>query len=397
MRAGARRSYRALAALVALAALSTVPMSSGVCLAAPLEPSPVERAFDNIVVIIEQDHSYDSYFGSYTSPGDGADRAPTPTPGLFALADNYVLFDNYFASSSGGTLGNMLDLLTGSDHDLLNSSKRSLSALADLDVPTVFDRLNDKGVDWRLYVGDFADVDPDKVLGGEYLADDVGVPASIYRAPILGMRRTWTDESLVARITDQEAFFNDATAGSLPPVSFVLPSPSDHPSQGAASGETRLLSLVNAVSKSPQWSRTAVFVTWDDGGAQFDSAVPPIGSGLRVPLLLVSAHAKAGFVAKTQHDHLSLLALIEHRFGLEPLTGRADPAEALAEAFGSLDVTRAPMVFSRSSLPPTPVGTSVQNAQTVLLYALGLTLAIVLVLASQLHLRKRARHADLSS
>ena len=393
---------RARWSFVALAALAAAQAASGIVIAAPVDPSPLEpslleEAFDNIVVIIEQDHTYDSYFGSYTPPTAGAERARTPTPGLFALADNYVLFDNYFASSSGGTLGNMLDLMTGSDHDLLNSSKESLTALAALDAPTVFDRLNDKGVDWRLYIGDFADVDPDKVLGGQYLASGVGVPASLYRAPILGMRRTWNDESLSSRIVDQGAFFDDATSGSLPPVSFVLPSPSDHPAQGAASGETRLLSLVNAVAKSEQWSRTAVFVTWDDGGRQFDSATPPIGGGLRVPLLLVSAHAKAGAVARIQYDHLSLLATIEHRFGLEPLSGRADPGESLAEAFGPLDVDRAPMVFSRTALPPTPVGTSAQNAQTLLLYALGFMLTVVLAVTSRSHLRKRAHHADLSS
>lgn len=384
--------------LVALLAVTAVHLSGGArSAAAPVAPSLLEGAFDNIVIIIEQDHSYDSYFGSYTPPGVGDGPAPTPTPGLFALADNYVLFDNYFSSSSGGTLGNMLDLMTGSDHDLLHSSKASLTALADLDVPTVFDRLNDKGVDWRLYVGDFADVDPDKVLGGEYLPSGVGVPASLYRAPIVGMRRTWRDASLSSRIADQGAFFDDAVSGSLPPVSFVLPSPSDHPSQGAASGETRLLSLVNAVAKSDQWPRTAVFVTWDDAGGQFDSATPPIGAGLRVPLLFISAHARAGVVAHTRNDHLALLATIEHRFDLESLTGRADPASSLAEAFGPLDVARSPMVFSRSSLPPTPVGTTAQNAQTVLLYALGFVLTIVLVVASTFHLRKRARHADLPS
>jgi phospholipase C len=392
-----RRALWSLVTMVALAALTTAALPDGTSAAAAVPPSPLEQTFDNIVVIVEQDHSYDSYFAAYAPPTSGSRRPPTPTPGLFALADNFVLFDNYFASSSGGTLGNMLDLLTGSDHDLLNSSKQSLAALAELDAPTVFDRLNDRGVDWRLYVGDFADVDPDKVLGGQYLTSGVGVPASIYRAPILGMRRTWNDDSLSSRIVDQGAFFDDATSGSLPPVSFVLPSPSDHPAQGAASGETRLLSLVNAVAKSEQWSRTAVFVTWDDGGGQFDSAVPPIGGGLRVPLLLVSAHAKAGFVAHTHHDHLSLLATIEHRFGLESLTGRADPTESLAEAFGPLDAARAPMLFSRSSLPSTPVGTSAQNAQTVLLYALGFTLTVVLVVASRSHLRKRARHADLPS
>ena len=106
--------------------------------------------FDHMVLIVEQDHTYDSYFRGY-EPDPSDQRA-----GLLGLADDYVLFDHYFASSAGGTLGNMLDLTTGSTHGLLFSSKPALTALAGLDVPTLFDRLNDAKVDWRLYDGGLA-------------------------------------------------------------------------------------------------------------------------------------------------------------------------------------------------------------------------------------------------
>ena len=73
--------------------------------------------FDHMVLIVEQDHTYDSYFRGF-EPDPSDQRA-----GLLGLADDYVLFDHYFASSAGGTLGNMLDLTTGSTHGLLFSSK----------------------------------------------------------------------------------------------------------------------------------------------------------------------------------------------------------------------------------------------------------------------------------
>src|SRR5262245_55371159 len=121
--------------------------------------------FDHIVLIVEQDHTYDSYFRDF-APDPSA-----PRPGLLGLADSYVLFDSYFSSSGGGTLGNMLDLLTGSTHGLLYSSKASLSALWGLNVPTMFDRLNEAGIDWRLYDGGFQSVDGSKVADGSYLQD----------------------------------------------------------------------------------------------------------------------------------------------------------------------------------------------------------------------------------
>lgn len=346
--------------------------------------------FDRMVVIIEQDHTYDSYFRSYEPPSSGAPRGSLTTPGIHALADHYVLFDRYFASSPAGTLGNMLDLMTGDTHGLQISSKETLTELSTLDVPTVFDRMNAAGVDWRLYVGDLAGIDPAKIADGSYLVPGTPVPASLYRAPVLAMRRTWTDPALSSRIVDQDAFFADSRAGTLPQVSFVLPSPTDHPGQPGFAGETRLLSLVNAVQKGEQWPTTAVFVTWDDGGGQFDRVAPPVGSGQRVPLLLISAYAKAGYIDNADLDHHSLLHLIETRFDLDPLvTSEQDPT-GFDDAFADRSTPRAPMVLSRSSLPPTPVGTPHQNLRTAALYVAGFCIAASVALFGWSRQRQRA-------
>ena len=144
------------------------------------------------------------------------------------------------------------------------------------------------------------------------------MPASLYCAPVLAMRRTWSEPDVLSKIVGQEQFFEDRRTGDLPAFSLILPSPSDSPAQGGSEGESRLLSLVNAVEKSSQWGNTAIFVTWDDGGGQFDSAVPPVVSGLRVPLLVISPYAKHGYISHVEHDHLSLLDLIESRFARGP-------------------------------------------------------------------------------
>jgi phospholipase C len=353
--------------------------------AAELDPS---MPFDHIVVIVEQDHTYDSYFGSYVSPESRAD-GPSANDGVQSLADNYVLFDNYFASSPGGTLGNMLDLTTGDTHELLFSSKESLAALADLDVPTIFDRLNQQSVEWRLYDGGLSEVDERKVMNGAYAAPGAAVPASLYRAPVLAMKRTWRDPDLTSRFVDQQQFFDDARAGTLPPFSLVLPSPSDRPGLGGAEGEIRLLSLINAVQKGSQWERTAIFVTWDDGGGQFDSAVPPVGNGLRVPLLLISPYAKQGYTSHVEHDHLSLLDLVEARFDLASLGPRPSAAPAFDDAFAVETGPRPPIITTRGGLAPTPVGTTAQNLQTVALYAIGLTAAAFVARAAWHRERRR--------
>ncbi len=189
------------------------------------------------------------------------------------------------------------------------------------------------------------------------------------------MERTWRDPDLRSRIVDQQQFFDDAQAGTLPPFSLVLPAPSDRPGLGGADGEIRLLSLVNAVQKSSQWDRTAIFVTWDDGGGQFDSAAPPVGNGLRVPLLLISPYAKQSYISHVEHDHLSLLDLVEARFDLPSLGSRPSVAPAFDDAFAVEAGPRRPIVTTNGGLPPTPVGTTAQNLQTVALYVIGLTAA----------------------
>ena len=347
----------------------------------PVDPS---MPFDHMVLIVEQDHTYDSYFRGY-EPDPSDQRA-----GLLGLADDYVLFDQYYASSAGGTLGNMLDLTTGSTHGLLFSSKPALTALAGLDVPTLFDRLNDAKVDWRLYDGGLAEIDPAKVADGSYLADGTAVPASLYRAPVLAMRRTWSERDVLSKIVGQEQFFEDARTGDLPAFSLILPSPSDSPAQGGSEGESRLLSLVNAVEKSRQWGSTAIFVTWDDGGGQFDSAVPPVASGLRVPLLVISPYAKHGYISHVEHNHLSLLDLIESRFALRSLRTQPGTSPSFEDAFDVAAGARAPLVGVGAGLPPTPVGTSRQNLQTVVLYAICLVAAAATARAGWLRQRQRA-------
>ena len=73
-------------------------------------------------------------------------------------------------------------------------------------------------------------------------------------------------------------------------------------------------------------------MTYDEFGGQWDHVAPPHGKagvsdqwgpGTRIPALVVSPVLKHPFaVDKTEHDTTSILATIEHRFGLEPLTTR---------------------------------------------------------------------------
>jgi phospholipase C len=131
------------------------------------------------------------------------------------------------------------------------------------------------------------------------------------------------------------SFFRDAKRGSLPAVSWLIPSDqvSDHPPSLLTRGQAYVTSVINAVMRSPDWSSTAIFLAWDDWGGFYDHVEPPHvdhnGYGLRVPALVISPYAKWGYV---DHQVLSFDAyakFIEDDFlggqRLDPATdGRPD-------------------------------------------------------------------------
>ena len=398
---------------------------------APSAGAAEQPAIEKVIVVIEQNHSFDSYFGTY--PGvNGIKTTPLPyapipfdrfeqtpesvrlsnarstalaahhggaldrfdsaqtargrtgelaltyqtresAPIIWSLADDYVLFDNYYSSSFGGSIPNTMHLFTGDDYGLATDSKSSISALTDLDVPTVFDRLQDRDESWGLYVGRLDELDPARVIDGTYADASRPTPSAIYWAPPLGMPKFWEDDELRAGLFDQQQFYRDAAAGSLPSVSYVIPQPTDHPASSGDQGHVRLQSLLNAVVKSPDWDRTAVFVVWDDWGGFADHVDPPAGFGFRVPMLMISPQAKQGHISSVEHDHTSVLNFIVDQFDLEPLSPRQEAANSFDDALGTAPRTDRQLV-TQHVLEPTPVGTQQQNRTTLFMYIAGLSI-----------------------
>ncbi len=143
-------------------------------------------------------------------------------------------------------------------------------------------------------------------------------------------------------IQDARQFYEQARRGTLPAVSWVVPSieVSEHPPSPVSFGQSYVTSLVNAVMRSPEWDSTAIFLAWDDWGGFYDHVAPPKvdrnGYGLRVPAIVISPYAKHGYV---DHQTLSFDAydkFIEDDFlngqRLDPSTdGRPDPRPTVRE------------------------------------------------------------------
>ena len=140
----------------------------------------------------------------------------------------------------------------------------------------------------------------------------------------------------------------DAKNNQLPNVSFVTPgedSQSDHPPQPTQPAQNFVSSIVNAIMHSPEWSSTAIFVTWDDFGGWYDHVPPPvvdgIGLGPRVPLLVISPWAKPGYIGNNQGEFASFDKFIEETFGL-PSLGQRDSLSSTSDLMDFFDFSQTP-------------------------------------------------------
>jgi phospholipase C len=205
--------------------------------------------------------------------------------------------------------------------------------------PTIMDRLDQAGVSWKLYAGG----GPKKK---RFTAGYLWEICPTFAECLLGPQS--------ANWVPSDDILKDAAKGRLPNVSIVTPTPrvSQHNSDSMLVGDTWLGQLASAIMNGPEWSSTALFITYDDCGCFYDHVPPPPGAGVRVPMVMVSPYARAGFTDSRTATFDSILGYIERTFGVSPL-GRGD---ARAYAFGkAFDYTQQPlppvhMVVSRIPL-----------------------------------------------
>ncbi len=175
---------------------------------------------------------------------------------------------------------------------------------------------------------------------------------------------TVRNDGQLGNIQDTANFYSQAKAGTLPSVSWVIPSGenSEHPPSPVSFGQSYVTSIINAVMTSPDWSSSAIFLAWDDWGGFYDHVTPPAvdqnGYGLRVPGIMISPYARKGSV---DHQTLSFDAydkFIEDDFlggqRIDPATdGRPDPRPDVRETQKLLGNLTAEFDFAQKPLAPT--------------------------------------------
>jgi phospholipase C len=147
----------------------------------------------------------------------------------------------------------------------------------------------------------------------------------------------------------------DATSGTLPNFSIVLPaqgpsgSTSQHNGDSMQVGDNWIGQVVSALEGGPEWKSTAVLLTWDDCGCFYDEVSPPAGSnlGIRVPMILISPWAKSGYTDSTPASVASMLSFTEHVLGLPSLNSTDQSAYNYLNAF---NFSQTPLAISNNQV-----------------------------------------------
>jgi phospholipase C len=431
-----RRNFLRLAASAGAVGANAVPGLIQKALAIPAHPaSGTIRDVEHIVILMQENRSFDHYFGAmkgvrgfgdprpamlpsgksvWHQPHDGGELLPfhpdAPNLGLqfldgtphdwtsthqawnggrydqwvaakgsntmayftrqdipfhYALADAFTVCDAYHCALLGPTDPNRYHMWTGwVGNDGSGGGPIVDNAEAGYGWSTYPERLTAAGIRWKVYqdIGTGLTADGSWGWTSNPYIGNYGDNSLLYfrqyqdalpGTPLYDGARTGTNVAGDPTQTFFDLLEADVAKGTLPQVSYIVAPEafSEHPNWAPNFGAWYTAQVLDILtSNADLWSRTALFITYDENDGFFDHMVPPtpaqtpaqgqstvatthdffagnatypagpFGMGQRVPMIVVSPWTKGGWVCSEVFDHTSLIRFIEQRFG----AGRPD-------------------------------------------------------------------------
>ena len=265
--------------------------------------------------------------------------SPEQVPVLTTLAREFAVCDRWFASIPGPTWPNRFFIHAASSGGLDDSPSSFEAVTATLlhgysfQNGTIYDRLDATGLKWTVFMGDEL--------------PQVFAMHGMNEARLEGHFRDLDDFERIVRKPGFSAsyIFIEPSYGNILPLTpgdYTCGS-SQHPLDDVTRGEKLIKEVYEAIRNSPHWEKSLLLVTYDEHGGFYDHVAPPAGVspgdrisdddnnhfnfdfaqlGIRVPAVVVSPLIPRSTIDHTVYDHSSLLATVENRFGIDPLTNR---------------------------------------------------------------------------
>ncbi|BDC17199.1 alkaline phosphatase family protein [Acidianus sp. HS-5] len=247
---------------------------------------------------------------------------------LWDYAEEYVLADNYYSPVLGLTEPNRVAYMTGFPPSFYSDDACNVIPFNE----TIMNQLCNYGLSWGYFVYDYSGCVPWPM--GAF----IGIKQHLNHFHSL------------------TTFCADLQSNSLPAVSWVMlingynDHYDMHPPYNVTAGAVEISKIVNAVMRSPEWSSTVIFITFDEGGGYFDQIIPPAinsyGLGQRIPLLIISPYAKEAWIDNYTLSGYTLLGFIDYNWHLPWLTkcvGNSD-VKGLLCAF-DFSIVRSPIIL----------------------------------------------------
>jgi phospholipase C len=324
---------------------------------------------------------------------------------LWNYAQHFAMSDNFFDTEFGTTVMGHLNLISGQTHQTsvqtISGKVANGSVIANVEAgfddcvttsngtpvqmtsANIGDLLNGKNISWGWFYADFpqsANSQPIVTCPSTY--NSHYDPFQYYKSTSNQHHLPPSSPSAIGTSVDQanhnytvNDFFTAANSGNMPAVAFLKAAKpqTGHPSDSTPLAEQQfLVETINAIQKLPDWSSTAIMITYDDSDGWYDHVMPPIvnqsndpaqdtllgasgmcgtpaagayldrcGYGTRLPFLVISPYSKPNYVSHSLGDITSITQFIEDNWDLGRLGDQS--FDALAGSILDLfDFTSAP-------------------------------------------------------
>ncbi|XP_021816294.1 non-specific phospholipase C1 [Prunus avium] len=251
---------------------------------------------------------------------------PEVLPVYTELANEFAVFDRWFASVPASTQPNRFYVHSATSHGASSNVRKDL--IHGFPQKTIFDSLDENALDFGIYYQN--------------------IPATLFFRSLRKLKHVTKFHSYALK------FKLHAKRGKLPNYAVIeqryfdvkeLPANDDHPSHDVARGQRFVKEVYETLRASPQWKEMALLITYDEHGGFYDHVPTPVSGvpspdgivgpdpfyfrfdrlGVRVPTILVSPwvekgtaiHEPTGPTPDSHFEHSSIPATVKKLFNLK--------------------------------------------------------------------------------